>query len=527
MRNKLLTLFVAMCSSLFLFAQSDTVQILRSASSPNRTAVSEQTIPMEDTPELQETPDSLVLRRFTTIHHYVDTLITVVSTPDSTAKQREEITYADSADRRGSYVEAHLGLGIGSLGYQLRSPDCSTGPSFSAQLQIQYAQFLSQNWGFGIGLWFTNYTSFAHLGGSYVWNDQTDTDLEQHYDHTSTVVRWRERETIHNLAIPVSAQFQYKKDSWNARLFAALGLAPAFSVSRRYRVLEGEVAHSGYYPKWNLTLDDVHEFGVKDYTNEPCARGKLRVSPQVSLFADCGALLPMTPQVDFFIGGYFNVSLNDANRSEKKALGWKDDTFTFMEEYKGAYATDMASASHPWEAGFKVGVHWHYIAPPKHEIIDYFDYFTVRDTTVDMIAHSDTLVREQVDTLIRENIRKAAEEVERFNKIYFDYDSYLLREESKSYLSSIVGVLNKVPEAKIAIDGHASQEGSRWHNERLAYNRAKAVAKYLVEQGIDPERVIVVGHGSLVPNDENVNHELTLDRRVEVKVVQKQSDVEQ
>ncbi|MBR6017901.1 MAG: OmpA family protein, partial [Paludibacteraceae bacterium] len=117
------------------------------------------------------------------------------------------------------------------------------------------------------------------------------------------------------------------------------------------------------------------------------------------------------------------------------------------------------------------------------------------------------------------------EEVERFNKIYFEYDSYRLNDDTKAYLTSIVEVLNRVPEAKIAIDGHASQEGTRWHNERLAYNRAKAVAKYLVEQGIDEERVIVVGHGSLVPNEENVNHELSLDRRVEVKVVQNESDI--
>ena len=116
--------------------------------------------------------------------------------------------------------------------------------------------------------------------------------------------------------------------------------------------------------------------------------------------------------------------------------------------------------------------------------------------------------------------------MEKFNKIYFAYDSYKLTEEVENYLSSIVGVLNSVPDAKISIDGHASEEGQRLHNERLAYNRAKAVAKYLVQQGIDKERVIVIGHGSLVPNEENVNHELSMDRRAEVKVVQKQSEIE-
>jgi outer membrane protein OmpA-like peptidoglycan-associated protein len=115
--------------------------------------------------------------------------------------------------------------------------------------------------------------------------------------------------------------------------------------------------------------------------------------------------------------------------------------------------------------------------------------------------------------------------VEKFNKIYFDFDSYKLSPESQNYLSSIVGVLNRVPDAKIAIDGHASAEGQIRHNEKLAYNRAKAVAQFLVSKGIAKNRVIVLGHGSLIPNEENVNHELPLDRRAEVKVVQKQSEL--
>jgi outer membrane protein OmpA-like peptidoglycan-associated protein len=172
------------------------------------------------------------------------------------------------------------------------------------------------------------------------------------------------------------------------------------------------------------------------------------------------------------------------------------------------------------------GIHWHHIAAPKHKTIDYFDYFTRTDTTVQLIARNDTSIVSRVDTLTRAHIAKAAEEVEKFNKIYFDFDSYKLSEEAQNYLASIVGVLNKVPDAKIAIDGHASEEGQRRHNEKLAYNRAKSVAKFLVSQGIDKDRVIVIGHGSLIPNEENVNHELPLDRRAEVKVVQKQSEIQ-
>ena len=525
MRNKFI-LLLALCIHLPLFAQNDTVRILQTAQTASRSEVKEQSFAMEDTPELKKTPDSLVRVEVTTIHYFTDTLTTIISSRDSTAMQREEVTYADSTDRRGHYIEAHVGLGYGSLGYSLDGAQNDVSGSFSALMQIQYAYFFHPNWGVGAGLWFGNYTSHARLGGAYTWEDQTDTDTEQHYTHTATIRRWRERETTHNLGIPISLQFQYQKPDWNARIFAAVGIAPAFAVTKRYRVTEGVISHSAYYPAWNLELSDMHEFRDIDYRDEPCAQGTMTVKPQVACFADFGALIPMTPQIDLFLGGYMNVAMNNANGSDPRELGWKDETFTFMEEYGGAYALKQASASHPWQAGVKIGIHWHYIAPPKHDMIDYFDYFTRHDTAVQYPVRRDTLLVERIDTLTRAHIAKAAEEVEKFNKIYFDFDSYKLSEEIQAYLSSIVEVLNNVPDAKVSIDGHASEEGQRLYNERLAYNRAKAVANYLISQGLNKDRVIVLGHGSLVPNEENVNHELPLDRRVEVKVVQKQSEIQ-
>ena len=255
MRSKWLIL-LACCAPLTLLAQVDTARFLHAAEAPTRTVVQQQRVAVEDAPELQTTSDSLSLLRTTTIRSFTDTLTTIISTPDSTARKREVITYADSSDWRGHYVQGYLGLGLGSLGYQLRDPYCTTRAAFSAMLQAQYARFLTPNWGFGVGLWFTNYTSQVQLGGSRTWTDQVDTDLEQHYDHTARIASWRERETGHTIGIPVSAQFQYKKDPWRGKLFAALGLAPAFSVIRRYHVQEAQVAHSGYYPAWDLTLEN-------------------------------------------------------------------------------------------------------------------------------------------------------------------------------------------------------------------------------------------------------------------------------
>lgn len=457
----------------------------------------------------------------TIFRRYTDTLMTVTQVHDSTLKQREIVIPTDSTDRRGHYVEAHVGLGYGSLGYNLVDPNCTTNGSFSALLQAQYAYFFTPNWGIGAGLWFTNYTSFARLNGTFIWSGVTDTDLEQNYNHNADVIRWKERETIHNIGIPISVQFQYEKADWKARLFAELGIAPSFAVSKKYRVQDGEIAHSGYYPNWNLWLTDVHEFGQKQYANA----GEMSVRPQVAIFADMGALLPLTKQIDLFLGGYFNCALNDANSSAKKDLGWKDETFTFMETYDGAYATNMSTASHPWEVGVKVGIHWHHIEPDKHETENYFDYFTRNDTTFRFVENTDTVITAHPDPIIEQQIIEVAKEVEKFNKIYFAFDSYRLTNKAQDYLNSIIDALNNVPEAKICIDGHASSEGKTEYNDILSENRAKAVANYIVNHGVDKNRIVTTGHGSRVPNEDTEHEEMHRDRRVEVYVVINENDI--
>ena len=483
--------------------------------------------------------DDLIIRHSydTVIRPVTDTVVTIEAVPDSVAKQREEIIKTDSTDRRGHYIEAHLGLGYGSLGYSLSGAENRVNGSFSGLLQLQYAYFFHKNWGVGAGVWFTNYTSIAHIGGDYTWtqykngNPLVDSDTEQNYHHTASVHKWRERETLHNIGIPISLQFQYEKPDWKARIFAAVGIAPSFSVSKKYRVLEGELAHSAYYPAWNLTLDNMHEFVTRDYRNAPESKGQLSVRPQVAVFADFGALLPVTKQIDLFVGGYFNVVANDANSSARRDIGWRDTRFDFMDQYAGAYATTNASASHPFEVGVKVGIHWHYIKPDKHETVDYFEYFTRQDTTIAFVPRQDTIITEHIDTIIpepvvekRKQLEKVAEEVEKLNKIYFAFDSYELTNKAKRYLSSIVRILNDAPDAKIAIDGHASVEGDVTHNDILSKNRANSVYRYLLRAGLKSDRVVVLGHGSRIPNEETDREELKRDRRVEVKVIREQNE---
>ena len=81
-------------------------------------------------------------------------------------------------------------------------------------------------------------------------------------------------------------------------------------------------------------------------------------------------------------------------------------------------------------------------------------------------------------------------------EILFDFDSYLIKPSYYRALEEIFTILTKNPPLKMEIQGRADNIGSSAYNQILSEKRAGTAKKYLVEKGIDPERLTAVGYGS-------------------------------
>jgi outer membrane protein OmpA-like peptidoglycan-associated protein len=107
-------------------------------------------------------------------------------------------------------------------------------------------------------------------------------------------------------------------------------------------------------------------------------------------------------------------------------------------------------------------------------------------------------------------------------KIQFDVDKATIKSESNSLLDEIVAVFKNNPQLeKVSIDGFASSEGNAEFNKRLSDDRAKSVMAYLVDHGIDKDRLLAKGWGIEKPiadNSTDVGRELN--RRVEFNILQ-------
>ncbi len=106
--------------------------------------------------------------------------------------------------------------------------------------------------------------------------------------------------------------------------------------------------------------------------------------------------------------------------------------------------------------------------------------------------------------------------------IYFDFDKSDLLAESTDELNRLVAYLTRHPNYQITITGHTDNFGTEAYNLNLSTNRAKAVATYLIEKGIDKQRIQFSGTGSSNPIADNGTAEgRSQNRRVEFVLTEK------
>lgn len=101
--------------------------------------------------------------------------------------------------------------------------------------------------------------------------------------------------------------------------------------------------------------------------------------------------------------------------------------------------------------------------------------------------------------------------------IYFDYDKSEVKEEFRRVVAAHAEFLAKNSRAKVVLEGHTDERGSREYNIGLGERRAEAVRRLLLFQGATDEQVRTVSYGEERPAVEG--HDDTAwskNRRVEI-----------
>jgi outer membrane protein OmpA-like peptidoglycan-associated protein len=80
-------------------------------------------------------------------------------------------------------------------------------------------------------------------------------------------------------------------------------------------------------------------------------------------------------------------------------------------------------------------------------------------------------------------------------RMHFDFNKANIKKEYIPLLKEVAKVLKENPNINLRIEGYTDDIGTKAYNQKLALKRAMAVKDFLVKEGINPERIQVVGFG--------------------------------
>lgn len=136
-------------------------------------------------------------------------------------------------------------------------------------------------------------------------------------------------------------------------------------------------------------------------------------------------------------------------------------------------------------------------------------------------------IKQKVKAVIPGSIVKEESHGLRVNlssQLVFDPGKSTIKSRSLNTLDEIKMLLSEYSKNKIIIEGHTDSVGSIISNQRLSESRAHSVYAYLVKNGIDRERITVLGFGESKPIVSNNSSEgRSRNRRVEIVILKESS----
>jgi OOP family OmpA-OmpF porin len=147
------------------------------------------------------------------------------------------------------------------------------------------------------------------------------------------------------------------------------------------------------------------------------------------------------------------------------------------------------------------------------------------DTDGDSVLDKDDQCPEVKGTVANKGCPEVSEEImmklnEYSKTVLFSSGKSSFKKETYPVLVSITSILKEYPNSRFLIEGHTDSDGSNEMNQALSQNRAHAVKNYLIENGINEDRLAHEGYGETKPIDTNNTAKgKAHNRRVEISLI--------
>jgi type IX secretion system PorP/SprF family membrane protein len=161
--------------------------------------------------------------------------------------------------------------------------------------------------------------------------------------------------------------------------------------------------------------------------------------------------------------------------------------------------------------------------PAKRPVETNADYpkSNLRDFVFDkpLAQQEENIVEKDKVKDIKKDLKRESDKEIKFKlekDFQFGFNEAKLNNEAKIYINDIVLLLSENEMLNIEIIGHTDNVGTREANQNISEQRAEIVKNYLIEKGIDANRIKTNGMADKKPKSENdTNENRSKNRRVE------------
>jgi outer membrane protein OmpA-like peptidoglycan-associated protein len=414
-----------------------------------------------------------------------------------------------------------LNGGLQGLQYDITGGKAKIQPG--GALGFNYTFPLGKRWGLITGLAGGYYNTKTTLDNGSLFSSYAIDEEESAFEFRVKPEGYEEKLSFFTAGIPLMLQYHTTgKTQW----YLNGGGKFLFPFNVKSKASASQLAMSGYYPDFNVELDNVpqHGFGVvnnleKEYEPE--------LKPTATLSAATGLSFPLGSSMRLYTGVYIDYGLTDMrkNRDESAALVNYSPTGINNVQVTGLLPKGGDAKLLAYGLQVKLGfVKKKKDAKPVAEPVVVAAPVEVKEEPKSVQEPTPAPAPAPVEEKKPEPapapvITKAETEQVQAPVVFSELNSTAVPEALKPHLDSVANILNKYPDLQVALVGHTCDIGTEKENETVGINRAKAVAAYLRDKGIAESRMELSSARStqpLVPNTSE--HNRRLNRRVTVTV---------
>lgn len=165
-------------------------------------------------------------------------------------------------------------------------PDSKTTEKLGYTMNILFNLAISHSFAIGLGAAYSNYSSEVSLGKYYSATSTTDNEGDN-YEFRLYGTNLKENQSIDMFEIPFAIILQNQEHK-KFKTFLQLGVKAMLPIQSNFSVMSGEIETRGYYPKYNVELNNIPNHGFVLFPLEGMS-GKLSTKLSYAALVELGA----------------------------------------------------------------------------------------------------------------------------------------------------------------------------------------------------------------------------------------------